>query len=154
MFYLDRVEFRADKVERWFSIAINWQTEKVRERDRDKELPREYERYRIIESIAYKNVACLAEVDLRVYLKELEEEQQRQRVSSELFTKTAAREQRCPHCNRQFQDPIPFDNDPVQVTFMLTLLITIRTSETEQFTIWCNSFENKPCLFVYQQLLV
>ncbi|KAJ8445621.1 LOW QUALITY PROTEIN: hypothetical protein Cgig2_018562 [Carnegiea gigantea] len=107
LFYLDRVEFRANKVERWFPIAINWQTEKMRKRDRDKQLLREYERVRIIENIAYQNVACLAEADLKVYLKE----------SGELSTKTTAREQQCPHCshcNRQFQDPIPFHNDPVQ----------------------------------------
>ncbi|KAJ8437194.1 hypothetical protein Cgig2_007544 [Carnegiea gigantea] len=29
LFYLDRVEFRVDKVERWFPIAINWPTESI-----------------------------------------------------------------------------------------------------------------------------
>ncbi|KAJ8445620.1 hypothetical protein Cgig2_018561 [Carnegiea gigantea] len=53
--YLDRVEFRADKVERWFPIAINWQTEKLKKKDRDEQLPREYERGRIIGRIVYQN---------------------------------------------------------------------------------------------------
>ncbi|KAJ8445808.1 hypothetical protein Cgig2_027889 [Carnegiea gigantea] len=30
LFYLDRVEFKDDKVERWFPIAINWPTDKLK----------------------------------------------------------------------------------------------------------------------------
>ncbi|KAJ8423245.1 hypothetical protein Cgig2_022416 [Carnegiea gigantea] len=53
LFYLDRVEFGADKVKRWFLIAVNWPTKKMRKRDRDEQLPGEYRRGRIIERIDY-----------------------------------------------------------------------------------------------------
>ena len=68
------MEFRADKVEKWFPIAINWSTKKVRKRDRDEQLHGECDRGRIIERIDHQNVGRLAEADLKVYLKELEEE--------------------------------------------------------------------------------
>jgi len=128
------VEFRADKVERWFPIAVNSPTEKMRKRDRDEQLPGEYERGRIIERIDYQNVARPIKANLKVYLKELEEEQHPQWISSELSATTATREQQCPycpHCNGQFQDTIPFHNDLMQVTFMLTLLTAKRILEIE-----------------------
>ena len=34
LFYLDRVEFKAEKVDRWFSTALNWTTEKVKKKER------------------------------------------------------------------------------------------------------------------------
>ncbi|KAJ8429929.1 hypothetical protein Cgig2_017979 [Carnegiea gigantea] len=53
------VQFRVNKVERWFPVAINWPTEKVRKRDRDEQLPGEYGKGRTIERIDYHNVASL-----------------------------------------------------------------------------------------------
>ncbi|KAJ8451444.1 hypothetical protein Cgig2_017835 [Carnegiea gigantea] len=38
LFYMDRVQFRGRKVERSFSVAIEWDTDKVRSRDRDEQL--------------------------------------------------------------------------------------------------------------------
>ncbi|KAJ8425781.1 hypothetical protein Cgig2_020919 [Carnegiea gigantea] len=71
LFHLNRVEFKANKVERRFSIGINWPTETVKLRDRDEQMRKDT----IIERIDYQNTARLAEADLEVYLKELEEEQ-------------------------------------------------------------------------------
>ncbi|KAJ8420308.1 hypothetical protein Cgig2_028058 [Carnegiea gigantea] len=71
LFYLDRVEFKAEKVERGFPTAINWPTYKVKKREGDEQLTGEYGRGRIIERLDYKNIKCLAHVDLQQNLKEL-----------------------------------------------------------------------------------
>ncbi|KAJ8438372.1 hypothetical protein Cgig2_006290 [Carnegiea gigantea] len=72
---VNSVQFRANKVERWFLVAINWPTEKVRKRDRYEQLPGEYGRGRKIERIYYQNIVSLAEEDLEVCLQELQEDQ-------------------------------------------------------------------------------
>ncbi|KAJ8429930.1 LOW QUALITY PROTEIN: hypothetical protein Cgig2_017980 [Carnegiea gigantea] len=117
LFYLDRVQFRTNKVEKWFPVVINWPTEKVRKRDTDEQLHGEYERGRIIERIDYHNVARLAEADFKVYLQELQEDQPQQGGYDELSMTTATRQQRCPYypnCNGQLQDAVSVTNDPVQ----------------------------------------
>ena len=64
LFYLDRVEFRAEKVERWFPTALNRTTKRVKKRERDEQLPGEYGRGRIIQRIGYRTLTCLAKDDL------------------------------------------------------------------------------------------
>ncbi|KAJ8433028.1 hypothetical protein Cgig2_015455 [Carnegiea gigantea] len=64
LFYLDRVEFKAEKVDRWFPIALNWTTKKVKKRERKGHLPGEYGRGRIIKRLEYKKLTYLAEMDL------------------------------------------------------------------------------------------
>ncbi|KAJ8445884.1 hypothetical protein Cgig2_000196 [Carnegiea gigantea] len=61
LFYLDRVQFRGRKVDKSFPIVINWDTEKVRNRDKDEQLAGEHGKGRIIERIDYQTIACLAE---------------------------------------------------------------------------------------------
>ncbi|KAJ8443496.1 hypothetical protein Cgig2_016979 [Carnegiea gigantea] len=51
-------------VERSFLVAINWDTEKVRNRDKDEQLTEEYGKGRIIERIDCQTIARLAEADL------------------------------------------------------------------------------------------
>ena len=65
------MKFGGKKVERSFPVAINWDTEKVRNRDRDEQLSREYGRGRIIERIDYQKIARLAEANLEMYAQEL-----------------------------------------------------------------------------------
>ncbi|KAJ8435722.1 LOW QUALITY PROTEIN: hypothetical protein Cgig2_002679 [Carnegiea gigantea] len=116
LFYLDIVQFRANKVERWLLVAINWPTEKVRKRDKDEQLHGEYGRGRIIERIEYHNVARLAEVDLKVYLQECKRTNPKR--EDLLSMTTATRGQRCPYCprcNGQLQDAIPITNDPIDI---------------------------------------
>ncbi|KAJ8430632.1 LOW QUALITY PROTEIN: hypothetical protein Cgig2_008312 [Carnegiea gigantea] len=116
LFYLDTVLFRGNKVEIWFPVVINWHTEKVRNRDKMNNYRRI--RKRIIKTIDYHNIACLAEADLEVYMQELLEGQTQQGGSGEISMTTATREKRClycPHCNGQRQDVIPITNDPFEL---------------------------------------
>ncbi|KAJ8422519.1 hypothetical protein Cgig2_028276 [Carnegiea gigantea] len=117
LFYLDRVEFKADKVERWFPILINWPTKKVKKRDRDEQLPGEDGRGRIIERLDYQNVKCLAEVDLQQYLKELDEVQDQQGISTKPSITAAAKERQSPHCPHykgKFQCIVPVHDEPTE----------------------------------------
>ncbi|KAJ8431002.1 LOW QUALITY PROTEIN: hypothetical protein Cgig2_025684 [Carnegiea gigantea] len=65
LFHLDRVQLRRSQVESL--VVINSDTEKVRNRDGDKQLLGEYERGRIIERIDYQNITRLAEAYLELY---------------------------------------------------------------------------------------
>ncbi|KAJ8434671.1 hypothetical protein Cgig2_030057 [Carnegiea gigantea] len=67
------VQFRGRKVESSFPVAINWDIDKVGNRDKDEQLVREYGKCRIIERIDYQRIARLAEADLEMYMQELEE---------------------------------------------------------------------------------
>jgi len=67
---MDRVQFRRRKVERSFPVAINWDIEKVRNRDKDEQLSGEYGKGRIIERTNYQTITSLAEVDLDINMQE------------------------------------------------------------------------------------
>ncbi|KAJ8432083.1 hypothetical protein Cgig2_024693 [Carnegiea gigantea] len=53
LFYMDRVQFRGRKVERSFPVAIEWDIDKVRSRDKDEQLSGGYGKGRILERIDY-----------------------------------------------------------------------------------------------------
>ena len=63
MFYLDRVQFRGRKVERSFPTAINWNTDKMRNRDKEEQAAGEYKKGRIIARIDCQRIVSLAEAD-------------------------------------------------------------------------------------------
>jgi len=74
LFYLDRVQFRGRKIERSFPTAINWDTDKVRNRDKEEQVVGECGKGRIIARIDYERIVRLAEADLGIYKQELEED--------------------------------------------------------------------------------
>lgn len=120
LFYLDRVEFKAQKVDRWFPTAINWPTEKVKQRDRDEQLPGEYGRGRIIERLDYKTLKDIAQLDLHHYLTEMHAEDQH--AEPREFTPTvAAKDPQCPycqHCKDKLQVIIPDLNEHTEVNLL------------------------------------
>jgi len=61
LFYLDRVQFRGEKAERWFPTAISWTTKMVSRRDKDEKLSGEYGRGKIIERIDYHDMSVLTQ---------------------------------------------------------------------------------------------
>ncbi|KAJ8450758.1 hypothetical protein Cgig2_021230 [Carnegiea gigantea] len=96
LFYMDRVQLRGRKVERSFPVAINSDTEKVRNRDKDEQLLGEYGKGRIIERIDYQIIMRLAEVDLDINMQELARGQPHQGGTSEISrarAKSIAREE-------------------------------------------------------------
>ncbi|KAJ8453110.1 hypothetical protein Cgig2_014873 [Carnegiea gigantea] len=92
LFYLDKVKFRGKKVKRSFPLAVNWDTEKVRNKDRDEQLSGEYGRGRIIDRIDYQKIARLAKVDLEMYVQELQGGQPEQGETGEMSTETTTKE--------------------------------------------------------------
>ena len=61
-------------VERLFPTAINWDTDKVKSRDKEEQEAGEYGKGRIIARIDYERIVRLAEADLEIYTQELEED--------------------------------------------------------------------------------
>ncbi|KAJ8424951.1 hypothetical protein Cgig2_018758 [Carnegiea gigantea] len=117
LFYMDRVQFRGRKVERSFPVAINWDTDKVRNRDKDEQLSGGYGKGRIIERIDYQIITRLAKVDLDINMQEMERGQPHKGGTSEMSQARPSKEQRCPffpHCNGQCEDLIHVNDDPIQ----------------------------------------
>ncbi|KAJ8437678.1 hypothetical protein Cgig2_028616 [Carnegiea gigantea] len=117
---MDRVQFRGRKVERSFPVAINWDTEKVRNRDKDEQLSGEYGKGKIIERIDYQTITRLAKVDLDINMQDLARGQPHQGGTSEMSRARPSKEQRCPfylHCNGQCEGLIYVNDDPVQYVF-------------------------------------
>jgi len=113
------VQFRGRKVERSFPVAINWDTDKVRNRDKDEQLSGRYGKGKILERIDYQTITRLAEVDLDINMQELARGQPHLRGTSEMSRARPSKEQRCPfcpHCTGQREDLIHVNNDPIQVT--------------------------------------
>ena len=81
---MDRVQFRGRKVERSFPVAINWDTDKVRNRDKDEQLSRGYGKGRILKRIDYQTIMCLAEVNLGIKMQEMESGQPHKEGTSEM----------------------------------------------------------------------
>jgi len=118
LLYLDRVEFRAEKVERWFPTALNWTAERVKKRERDEQLPKEYGRGRIIQRLDYRTVTCSAKDDLQQYLKDLDGEQHQQGIYAGQSTTAASEGQQCPycpHCKEKLQAIAPDQHEPTMV---------------------------------------
>ncbi|KAJ8437972.1 hypothetical protein Cgig2_033705 [Carnegiea gigantea] len=114
LFYL----FRGRKVERLFPTAINWDTDKVRNRDKEKQEAGEYGKGRIIARIDYEKIVRLAEADLEIYMQELEEDQPQQGAGA-MSRATTTKEQRCPycpHCNAQHDGIVHLNDEPLQST--------------------------------------
>lgn len=65
------MQFKGEKVDRWFPVTINWDTDQVKRRDFDEQLTGEYGRGRILERIDYQKTSRLATEDLDLYMKEL-----------------------------------------------------------------------------------
>ena len=78
LFYLNRVQFRGRKVERLFPTAINWDTDKVKTRDKEEQEAGEYRKGRIMARIYYERIVRLAEANLEIYTQELEEDHPQQ----------------------------------------------------------------------------
>ena len=119
---MDRVQFRGRRVDRSFPVAINWDTDMVRNRDKDDQLPGAYGKGRILERIDYQTITRLAEVDLDINMQEMERGQPDKEGTSEMSQGTS-KEQRCPfcpHCNGQREGLIPVNDYPIQVTNYLT----------------------------------
>ncbi|KAJ8437275.1 hypothetical protein Cgig2_010100 [Carnegiea gigantea] len=76
-----------------FSVVINWDTEKVRNRDKDEQLLGEYGKCRTIERIDYQNITRLAEADLEMYVQELQGGQPQQGGTGEMSRETTTKEQ-------------------------------------------------------------
>ena len=122
---MDRVYFRGRKVERSFSTAINWDTDKVRNRDKEEQVVGECGKGRIIARIDYQRIARLAEANLEIYMQELEEDQPQQGGADTMSRATTTKEQRCPycpHCNGQHDGIVHLSDEPLQVTFMSIIL--------------------------------
>jgi len=101
---MDRVQGRGRKVERSFPIIINWDTEKVRNRDKDEQLSGGYRKGRIIEIIDYQTIMRLAEVDSDINMQEMKRGQPHKGGTSEISWARPSKEQCCPfcpHCNGQ-----------------------------------------------------
>ncbi|KAJ8451409.1 hypothetical protein Cgig2_017800 [Carnegiea gigantea] len=120
LFYIDRVQFRGRNVERSFPVAINWDTDKVRNRDKDEQLSGGYRKERIIERIDYQTIMRLTEVDLDINMEEMERGQPHKGGTSEMSCGRPSKKQRCPfcpHCNGQREGLIHVNDDPIQVFF-------------------------------------
>ena len=120
---MDRVQFRGRRVDRSFLVAINWDTDKVRDRDKDEQLSGAYGKGRILERIDYQTITRLAEVDVHINVQEMERGQPHKEGTSEMSRGRPSKEQRCPfcpHCNGQREGLIPINDDPIQVTKYLT----------------------------------
>jgi len=116
---MDRVQFRGRKVERSFPVAINWDIDKVRNRDKDEQLSGGYGKGRILERIHYQTITCLAEVGLGINMQQMESGQPHKEGPSEMSRERPSKEQRCPfcpHCNVQRERRIHVNYDPNQVT--------------------------------------
>jgi len=100
LFYLDRVQFCGEKVDRWFPTAINWTTEMVSIRGRDKKLLGEYERGRIIERIDYHNIEVTTQTNLHKILNQEYEVMQQSTTPPMSATTIAAKCPHCPHCTQ------------------------------------------------------
>ncbi|KAJ8426140.1 hypothetical protein Cgig2_022437 [Carnegiea gigantea] len=92
LFYMDRVQFKGRKVERSFLIAINWDTDKVRNRDKDEQLSGVYGKGRIIERIHYQTITRLAEVDLDINMQEMKRGQPHKGGTSEMSRARSSKE--------------------------------------------------------------
>ncbi|KAJ8438925.1 hypothetical protein Cgig2_033812 [Carnegiea gigantea] len=117
LFYMNRVQFRGRKVERSFSVAINWDTDKVRNSDKDEQLSGGYGKGRILERIYYQTITHLAEVDLGINMQEMKSGQPHKQGTSEMSRGRPSKEQRCPFCphyNGQHEGLIHVNNDPIQ----------------------------------------
>ncbi|KAJ8432250.1 hypothetical protein Cgig2_013903 [Carnegiea gigantea] len=117
LFYMDRVQFKGKKVERSFPVAINWDTNKVRNRDKDEQLLREYRKGRILERIDCQTITRLAEEDLGIKMQEMESGQPHKEGTSEMSRGRPSKKQRCPfcpHCDGQREGLIHVNNDPIQ----------------------------------------
>ncbi|KAJ8420931.1 hypothetical protein Cgig2_017127 [Carnegiea gigantea] len=118
-----KVQFRhievEEPVERSFPTAINWDTDKVRNRDKEEQEAGEYGKGRIIARIDYERIVCLAEADLEIYMQELEEDQPQQGGAGAMSRATTTKEQRCPycpHCNAQHDGIVHCNDEPLQST--------------------------------------
>ncbi|KAJ8432080.1 LOW QUALITY PROTEIN: hypothetical protein Cgig2_024690 [Carnegiea gigantea] len=112
LFYVDRVQFRGRKVERSFPVAINWDTDKVRNTDNDEQLSWGFKKGRIIERIDYQTITSLAEVDLDINIG-----QPHKGGTSEMSRARPSKDQCCPfcpHCNGQREAHIHVNDDPIQ----------------------------------------
>ncbi|KAJ8447044.1 hypothetical protein Cgig2_033613 [Carnegiea gigantea] len=117
LFYMDRVQFRGRKVERSFPIAINWDIDKVRNRDKDEQLSGGYGKRRILERIDYQTITRLAKADLDINMQEMESGQPHKEGTSEMSRGRPSKEQHCPfclHCNGQCEGLIHINDDPIQ----------------------------------------
>ena len=82
---MDRVQFRGRKVDRSFPVAINWDTDMVRNRDKDEQLSVAYGRGRILERIDYQTITRLAKVDVDINMQEMERGQPHKEGTSEMY---------------------------------------------------------------------
>lgn len=119
---MDRVQFRGRRVDRSFPVAINWDTDMVRNRDKDEQLSGAYGRGRILERIDYQTITRLDEVDVDTNMREMKRGQPDKEGTSEMSQGTS--KEQCypffPHCNGQCEGLIPINDDPIQVTNYLT----------------------------------
>ena len=120
---MDRVQFRGRKVERSFPVAINWDIDKVKNKDKDEQLSGGYRKGRILERIDYQIITRLAEVDLGINMQEMESDQPHKEGPSEMSRGRPSKEQCCPfypHCNGQCEGRIYVNDDPNQVINYIT----------------------------------
>ncbi|KAJ8436327.1 hypothetical protein Cgig2_005251 [Carnegiea gigantea] len=95
--------------------------EDVRNRDKKEQVAGEYRKGRIMARIDYQRIPRLAEVDLEIYMQELEEDQPQQGGAGAMSRVTTTKENRCPycpHCNGQCVGVVHLNDEPLQLESM------------------------------------